>query len=76
MSSSDLLKAAEHKMNDILLTYTERNRHDSQLHQNLIEDLKTATTEFLELRRQFFLGVGGTMLVPPPFVDGCGPINI
>ena len=58
MNSSDLLKAAEEKMNDILLAYTERNRRDSDLHQELIEDLRTATTEFLELRRKFFLGFG------------------
>jgi hypothetical protein len=62
MNSSDLLKAAEEKMNASLLAYTEGNRHDSTLHQNLIEDLKTATTEFLELRRQFFLGLGRPML--------------
>jgi hypothetical protein len=60
--NSDLLKAAEEKMNASLLAYTEGNSHNSTLHQNLIDDLKTATTEFLELRRQFFLGVDGKML--------------
>jgi hypothetical protein len=52
------LKAAEEQMNNILLAYTQRGRHDADLHQDLIEALKTATTEFLELRRRFYLGLG------------------
>ena len=58
MNSSDTLKAAENKMDNTLLVYAGRNRHDFELHRRLIEDLKTATTEFLELRRQFYLGLG------------------
>jgi len=53
-----LLKAAEEKMNNILFAYTQRGLHSADLHQDLIEALKTATTEFLELRRQFYLGLG------------------
>jgi hypothetical protein len=60
LSSPDLLKAAEEKMNDSLLAYTERGRQDSLRH-TLIEDLKRATTEFLELRRPY-LEAGGTKL--------------
>jgi hypothetical protein len=58
MNSRDILKAAEEQMNDALLAYSERTRFDSELHQPLIEDLSAATTRFLELRRQFFLGRG------------------
>jgi hypothetical protein len=53
MNSSDPLKAAEEKLDDTLLAYTGRDRHDLELHQHLIDDLRTATTEFLEMRRQF-----------------------
>jgi hypothetical protein len=53
MDSSDLLKAAEEKMNNILLAYTKRDPHDSRLHQRLVDELRMATTDFLELRRQF-----------------------
>jgi len=58
MNSPDILKAAEEQMNDALLAYSERTRFDSGPHQPLIEDLRAATTQFLELRRQFFLGRG------------------
>jgi hypothetical protein len=58
MNSSDPLKAAEEKLDDTFLAYTQRNRHDSELHQRLIEDLRKATTEFLEMRRQFIQGLG------------------
>ena len=58
MNPSNLLSAAEEKMNDILLAYTERSRQNSELHQHLIDDLRAATTEFLELRRQFLLRLG------------------
>ena len=58
MNSSDPLKAAEEKLDDTLLAYTERNRHDSELHQRLIDDLRAATTEFLEVRGHFSLGLG------------------
>jgi hypothetical protein len=62
MNSLELLRTAEEKMNNTLLAYTEGSRRDSALRQNLIEDLKKATTEFLELRRQFSLGLGQVML--------------
>jgi hypothetical protein len=62
MNSFDLLKAAKEKMNNTLLAYTNGSRRDSVLRQNLIEDLKKATTKFLELRRQFSLGLGQAML--------------
>jgi len=55
MDSSDILKAAEEKMDGALLAYTERNRRDSELHERLIEDLRAATTSFLEVRRQLGL---------------------
>jgi chemotaxis methyl-accepting protein methylase len=58
MNSSDPLKAAEEKLDDTLHAYTERNRHDPELHQRLIDDLRTATTEFLKVRGHFSLGLG------------------
>jgi len=58
MNSSDPLKAAEEKLDYTLLAYTERNRHDSELHQRLIDDLRAATAEFLEMRRRFIEGLG------------------
>ena len=58
MNSPDILKAVENKMDNTLLVYAERNQHDSELHRRLIEDLKAATTEFLELRRQYLLRRG------------------
>jgi hypothetical protein len=57
MNLSDALKAAEEKMDDTLLAYTQRNRRDPELHQRLIDDLRTATTEFLEVRRRL-IGLG------------------
>jgi hypothetical protein len=54
------LKAAEEKMNESLLSYTEGNRQDSSVRQILIEDLKRATTEFLELRKRAVWEVKGT----------------
>jgi hypothetical protein len=60
MNSSDPLKAAEEKINDTLRAYTQRNRHNSELHRRLIEDLRIATIEFLELRRQLLPGLGRT----------------
>jgi hypothetical protein len=56
MNSPEPLKAAEQKMHGALLAYTERNRYDSELHDHLVDDLRTATTEFLEARSQFALG--------------------
>ncbi|MGD1212868.1 MAG: hypothetical protein ABR973_16130 [Candidatus Acidiferrales bacterium] len=56
MDSPEPLKAAEQKMHGALLAYTERNRNDSELHDHLVDDLRTATTEFLEARSQFALG--------------------
>jgi hypothetical protein len=61
MSSSSLLKTVEEKMNDALLAYTERDRHDSELHRRLIENLRTATTEFLETRWKMSRGLGRQM---------------
>jgi hypothetical protein len=65
MNPSNLLKAAEEKMNDILLAYTEQNRHSLELHKHLIDDLRKATTEFLDLRSQFFLRHGRPGAVSP-----------
>ena len=59
MLSPDRLKAAEEKMNESLISYTRGNRQDSAVRQMLIEDLKRATTEFLELRSRFLLVDGG-----------------
>ena len=61
MNSPDLLKAAEEKLNSRLLAYTQRNRQDPELQHHLIEDLKTATKEFLEARRQIFPGLARPM---------------
>jgi hypothetical protein len=49
-------------MNESLLAYTQGSGQDSTLRHTLIEDLKRATTEFLELREQSFCGVAGTEL--------------
>ncbi len=57
MNSSDPLKAAEEKLDDTLLAYTERKRHDFEVHQRLIDDLRTATTDFLEVRGRFSRGL-------------------
>jgi hypothetical protein len=58
MNSPDSMNVAQKQMDDALAAYVDRARFDSELHQHLIEDLKAATTLFLELRRQFFLGRG------------------
>ena len=52
MDSSDLLKAAEEKMDNLLDVYTKRDQYDSHLHRRLVDELRMATTDFLELRRQ------------------------
>jgi len=58
MNFSDPLKAAEEKMDDALLAYKACNRQDSELHERLIEELRTATTKFLEVRRLLSVRLG------------------
>jgi predicted metal-binding transcription factor (methanogenesis marker protein 9) len=47
----DILKAAEEKMDRALLAYSQENV-DPELRQRLIDDLKKATNEFLQLREE------------------------
>ena len=49
--ASDILKAAEEKMDCALLACS-REKADSELRKRLIDDLKNATNEFLELREE------------------------
>ena len=51
--SSDILKASEERMDRTLLVCS-REKADSELHKRLIDDLKKATNEFLELREELF----------------------
>jgi hypothetical protein len=55
MKGSDVLKAAEEKMNHSLLAYSQ-GKANSDLHKLLIDDLKKATNEFLELRDHLHRG--------------------
>ena len=49
----DILKAAEEKMDRALAAYSQENA-DPKLRQHLIDDLKKATNEFLQLREEQF----------------------
>jgi hypothetical protein len=53
VKTSDILKAAEEKMDHALLACSQE-KAESELHKRLIDDLKKATNEFLELREQLF----------------------
>jgi hypothetical protein len=50
VKTPDILKAAEEKMDRARLACSQEKWADSELHKRLIDDLKKATTEFLELR--------------------------
>jgi hypothetical protein len=54
VNAPDILKAAEEKMDRALLTYSQEKSGSSELHKCLVDDLKKATTEFLELREDEF----------------------
>jgi pyruvate formate-lyase activating enzyme-like uncharacterized protein len=49
--ASDILKVAEEKMDRALLACSQE-KADSELRKRLIDDLKKATNEFLELREE------------------------
>ena len=49
VKTSGILKAAEEKVDRALLAYSQE-KADSELHKHLLDDLKKATSEFLELR--------------------------
>ncbi len=53
VKTSSILKAAEEKVDRALLAYSQEMA-DSELRKHLIDDLKKATSEFLELREQLF----------------------
>jgi hypothetical protein len=56
VNAPNILKAAEEKMDRTLLAYSQKKCTDSDLHKRLIDDLKKATNEFLELRKELFRG--------------------
>ena len=56
MNAPNILKAAEEKMDRALLDYLQEKSGDSELHKHLVDDLKKATNEFLELREEEFRG--------------------
>jgi hypothetical protein len=53
VTAPDILKASEERMDRTLLVCS-REKADSELHKRLIDDLKKATNEFLELREGLF----------------------
>ena len=53
VKTSGILKAAEEKVDRALLAYSQE-KAESELRKHLIDDLKKATSEFLELRGQLF----------------------
>jgi predicted metal-binding transcription factor (methanogenesis marker protein 9) len=53
VKTSDILKAAEEKMDRALLACSQE-KAESELHKRLIDDLKKATNEFLEVREELF----------------------
>jgi hypothetical protein len=66
MNARDALKAVEEKMNNALLTYSQRSWSDSELETCLIEELRKATIDFLELRGQLSLGcVSASLAIDP-----------
>jgi tryptophan synthase alpha subunit len=62
MNPTDTLKAIETKMNNALLSYTQRNWSDTELENCLMDELRKATIDFLELRGQLSLGCGPALL--------------
>ncbi len=53
VTAPDILKPSEERMDRTLLVCS-REKADSELHKRLIDDLKKATNEFLELRDELF----------------------
>jgi hypothetical protein len=56
MNTPEILNVVEEKMNDALMAYTKRNWTESELKECLIEDLRKATSEFLEVRSKLIRG--------------------
>jgi hypothetical protein len=56
MNAPNILKAAEEKMDRALLAYSQEKACDAELHKHLVDDLKKATNEFLEVREDEFRG--------------------
>ena len=52
MNPSEALKAVEEKMNNALLTHSQRSWSDTELEKCLIDELRDLTIDFLELRGQ------------------------
>jgi hypothetical protein len=50
MNVTDPMKAVEERMNNVLHTYTHRSWSDTELQECLIDELRTTTIAFLELR--------------------------
>jgi hypothetical protein len=53
VTAPDIVKATEEKMDRTLLACS-REKAKSELHKHLIDDLKRATIEFLELREELY----------------------
>jgi hypothetical protein len=62
MNPFEILAAVEEKMNNALLAYCKTEWSDAEVHKALIDDLRKATTEFLELRGQLSRGRELTLL--------------
>jgi tryptophan synthase alpha subunit len=56
MNPTDTLKAVENKMNNALINYTQRSWSDTELENCLMDELRKATIDFLELRERLSLG--------------------
>ena len=56
LNPTDTLKTVEKEMNNALLSYTQRSWSDTELENCLIDELRKATIEFLELRGQLSRG--------------------
>ena len=62
MNATDTLRAVEDRMNNALVTYSQRSWSDTELEKCLIDELRKATIDFLELRGQLSLGFGPALL--------------
>jgi hypothetical protein len=57
MKSLSVLQSAEEKVERALAAYSQDTRHDSAVHERLIDELAKATSEFLYVREQVFRGI-------------------
>jgi tryptophan synthase alpha subunit len=66
MNPTDSLKAVEERMNNALVTYSQRSWSDTELENCLMNELREATVDFLELRGQLSLGCDTALLAIDP----------